>query len=63
MRPTRDIKILNKVTTTDADGNEVETFEETIHHWDLAVWAWFGLAPSPDPEDENEAHEAYYLRL
>jgi hypothetical protein len=73
MRPTKDVKLIKKKTkTVDDEGNEVEATEEEVvedrpqwqtteqwFHWDLAVWAWFGLAPCPDLQGEQELHDSY----
>jgi hypothetical protein len=73
MRPTKDVKLIKKTKTVDDEGNEVEMTEEVVEdrpqwqtteqwfHWDLAVWAWFGLAPCPDMQGEEERHDSYAL--
>jgi hypothetical protein len=76
MRPTKDVKLVKKTKTVDDEGNEVEATEEEVvedrpqwqtteqwFHWDLAVWAWFGLAPCPDTQGEQELHDAYVPRV
>jgi hypothetical protein len=73
MRPTKNVKMVKKRKSVDAEGNEVEMLEEVVKdrpnwqtteqwfHWDLAVWAWFGLAPCPDPQKEQDIHDGYRL--
>jgi hypothetical protein len=73
MRPTKNVKMMKKRKSVDAEGNEVEVVEEVVKdrpnwqtteqwfHWDLAVWAWFGLAPCPDPQKEQDIHDGYRL--
>lgn len=73
MRPTKNVKMMKKRKSVDAEGNEVEVVEEVVKdrpnwqtteqwfHWDLAVWAWFGLAPCPDPQKEQDIHDGWLM--
>ncbi len=67
MRPTKQIKFTRKSKQAEGEaeeeggGEEVEEevvedrpewqTKESWFHWDLAVWAWLGLAPGPKEED------------
>lgn len=75
MRPVKDVKILKKKVEEDKEGNKTETVKEVLEdrpgwkttsqwfHWDLAVWAWFGLGPSNEPDKQDLYVNAFCHRI